>query len=163
VSKDTAAADPGRHRKGAIMAGKTRGLSIIDKGLKVEGIFRAKGKLIVGGALDGTLIGDEVIIVRGGRVVAQAKVRQIVISGDFEGDVTAYESLKIMPTGSFCGNMVCKSLSLNAGGTLNGSVKTLEAGEETSAVRKEPPAGRVKSSSSHREVDTGGEDISSPG
>ena len=145
------------------MPDKTTGLSIIDKGLRVEGILSAEGRLIIGGAVDGTLIGDEVVIVPGSRVVAQAKVRQIVISGDFEGDITAYESLKIMPTGNFCGNIVCKSLSLRAGGTLNGSVRPIEPGEEISAMGKEPPPGRVKSSSSHREADTGGGDVSDSG
>lgn len=135
----------------------------MDKGLRVEGILSAEGKLIIGGAVDGTLIGDEVVIVRGSRVVAQAKVRQIVISGDFEGDITAYESLKIMPTGNFCGNIVCKSLSLKAGGTLNGSVKPIAAGEEISARGKEPPPRRVKSSSAHIEADTGGGDVSDSG
>ena len=144
------------------MPEKTTGLSIMDKGLRVEGILSAEGKLIIGGAVDGTLIGDEVIIVRGSRVVAQAKVREIVISGDFEGDITAYESLKIMPTGNFCGNIVCKSLSLKAGGTLNGSVKPIEAGEEISAVGKDLMPGRVKSSS-HMEADTGSGDVSDSG
>lgn len=127
------------------MPDRTTGLSIIDKGLKVEGILSAEGKLVIGGAVEGTLIGDEVVVVQGSRVVAQASVREMVISGDFEGDVTAYESLKIMPTGNFRGNIICKSLSLEAGGRLNGSVRPLEAKEEII------------------EPDTGGEDVSGPG
>jgi len=133
--------------KGAIMLEKTTGLSIIDKGLKVEGILSAEGKLIVGGAVEGTLIGDEVVIAPGSRVVAQARVREMVISGDFEGEVRAYESLRIMPTGNFCGHIVCKSLSLQAGGTLNGSVKPLEAEEDVSAAGNEGSPERVKPSS----------------
>jgi len=139
--------------KGAIMLEKTTGLSIIDKGLKVEGILSAEGKLIVGGAVEGTLIGDEVVIAPGSRVVAQARVREMVISGDFEGEVRAYESLRIMPTGNFCGHIVCKSLSLQAGGTLNGSVKPLEAEEDVSAARNEGSPERVKPSSSQIKAD----------
>ena len=95
--------------------------------------------------MEGTLIGNEVVVVQGSRVVGQASVREMVISGDFEGDVTAYETLKIMPTGNFRGNIICKSLSLEAGGRLNGSVQPLEAKEEII------------------EPDTGGEDVSGPG
>jgi cytoskeletal protein CcmA (bactofilin family) len=127
------------------MPDKTTGLSIIHQGLKVEGILSAEGKLIIGGAVKGTLIGDEVVIAEGSHVVARAKVREMLISGDFEGDVTAYEILKIMPTGNFRGNIVCKSLSLQAGGRLNGSVQPLEAKQEII------------------EPDTGGEDVSDPG
>lgn len=133
---------------------KTTGLSIIDKGLKVEGTLRAEGRLIIGGALEGTLIGDEVIIAPGSRVVAQARVRDLVICGDFEGEVRAYESLRIMPTGRFSGHIVCKSLSLQAGGTLNGSVKPLEGDEDMAGAGNEPPLEGLRPSSSHMEADT---------
>ena len=142
------------------MLEKTTGLSIIDKGLKVEGVLNAEGKLIIGGAVEGTLIGDEVVIAPGSRVIAQARVREMVISGDFEGEVRAYGSLRIMPTGNFCGHIVCKSLSLQAGGTLNGSVKPLEAEEDISAVGNEGPLERVKPSSSQKETDTVRGDVS---
>ncbi len=142
------------------MLEKTTGLSIIDKGLKVEGILSAEGKLIIGGTVEGTLIGDEVVIAPGSRVIAQARVREMVISGDFEGEVRAYESLKIMPTGNFCGHIVCKSLSLQAGGTLNGSVKPLEAEEDISAAGNAPSSERVRPSSSQIEADTVRGDLS---
>jgi len=137
------------------MLEKTTGLSIIDKGLKVEGILSAEGKLIIGGAVEGTLVGDEVVIAQGSRVVAQARVREMVISGDFEGEVRAYGSLRIMPTGNFCGHIVCKSLSLQAGGTLNGSVKPLEAEEDIFAAGNEGAPGRVKPSSFQIETERG--------
>ena len=152
-----------RDTKGLIMLEKTTGLSIIDKGLKVEGILSAEGKLIVGGDVTGTLIGDEVIIVPGSRVVAQAEVREMVICGDFEGEIRAYETLKIMPTGRFCGHIVCKNLSLQAGGTLNGSVKPLEAEEDLSAAGNEGPSEKVKASASQIEADTVREDLSDSG
>jgi len=136
------------------MLEKTTGLSIIDKGLKVEGTLRAEGKLIIGGAVEGTLIGDEVIVVPGSRVVAQARVRELVICGEFEGEVRVYESLRIMPTGRFVGHIVCKSLSLQAGGTLNGSVKPLEAEEDMAAAGNEPPLEGVRPSSSQMKADT---------
>jgi cytoskeletal protein CcmA (bactofilin family) len=146
--------------KGAIMLEKTTGFSIIDKGLKVQGILSAEGKLIIGGAVEGTLIGDEVVIAPGSRVVAQARVREMVISGYFEGEVRAYGSLRIMPTGRFCGHIVCKSLSLQAGGTLNGSVKSLAAEEDIAAVGNEGPSERVRPSPSQIEAGTARGDVS---
>ena len=61
------------------------------------------------------------------RVTAEAKVENIVIAGEFQGNVTAYNSLQILKTGNFAGNITCKSLSLEAGGKLNGNVRPLEA------------------------------------
>ncbi len=124
------------------MADKSGGLSIIDKGLKVEGTLNAEGKLIIAGVLEGTLIGNAVVTVEGSRVVAHAKVREMIIAGDFEGDVTAYESLRILQTGNFGGNIICKSLSLEAGGKLNGNVRPLEGKNHLSVPKTEVPAGQ---------------------
>jgi cytoskeletal protein CcmA (bactofilin family) len=129
-------------KEGNIMADKTQGISIIDNGLKVDGTVNDKEKLIIAGALEGTLIGNTVVTVQGSRVVADAKVRELIIAGDFEGDVTAYESLKILPTGNFGGNVVCKSLIMEAGAKLNGNVRPLEAKDDLPVPEVEAPAGK---------------------
>ncbi len=109
------------------MKDKGASLSIIDKGLNVEGTLNADGKLIIIGTLKGTLIGNAIVTAKGSRVTAEARVENIVIAGEFQGDVTAYNSLQILKTGNFAGNITCKSLSLEAGGKLNGHVRPLEA------------------------------------
>ena len=124
------------------MGDKTKGISIIDTGLKVAGTVNDKGKLIIAGALEGTLIGNTVVTVQGSRVVADAKVRELIIAGDFEGDITAYESLKVLPTGKFGGNVVCKSLIMEAGAKLNGNVRPLEAKDDLPVPEAEAPAGK---------------------
>ncbi|NVM20436.1 MAG: polymer-forming cytoskeletal protein [Desulfobacterales bacterium] len=112
------------------MADKSKCLSIIDKGFKVEGTIHAKGKLIVNGELEGTLIGDTVVMVDGSRIHGQARVQQILIAGEFEGDIVAFQSLKISHTGNFWGKIVCRSIIVEAGGKLNGSVRPLESKDE---------------------------------
>ena len=102
----------------------------MDQGLKVQGIVNVAGKLIIVGAMEGTLVGNTVVAAAGSHVVAEARVREMVIAGNFEGNVTAYESLKILQTGNFRGNIVCKNLDVEPGGQLNGSVKILEADAE---------------------------------
>lgn len=124
------------------MAGKTKGLSIIDKGLKVEGTINAEERLIIAGALEGTLIGNEVVTVQGSRVVGHAKVRELIIGGEFEGDVTAHERLKLLPTGNYSGNIVCKSLIMEAGGKLNGNVRPLEVKDNVAVPEAEAPASK---------------------
>lgn len=104
------------------MAAKSKSLSIIDSGLRVEGTVNAHGKLVIAGAMEGTLVGTNVVTARGSRVVAQAKVDDMVIAGDYKGDIIARESLRILQSGNFAGNIKCKTLSLAAGGKLNGHV-----------------------------------------
>ena len=123
------------------MAGKKKGLSIIDKDLRVEGNVSTEGKLVIAGALEGSLKGNEVVTAEGSRVVAHAKVQDLVVAGEFEGDIVAYRSLRVLRTGDVGGNVVCKDLILEAGGRLNGNVRPLEAEDETASAIAESPSG----------------------
>lgn len=121
------------------MKDREQGLSIIDKTLKVEGTVNVEGKLIILGAMEGTLLGNSVVTVEGSHVVAEVKVREMVIGGEFEGHVTAYESLRILQTGRLTGDIVCKSLDLDPGGQVNGNVKILKDGDKSSKAGIDRP------------------------
>lgn len=108
------------------MAARSKSLSIIDSGLRVKGTVNAGGKLVIAGDVEGALVGNNVVTAQGSHVVARAEVEDIVIAGDFEGDITARKSIRILRTGNFAGNIVCKTLSLEAGGKLNGHVEPLK-------------------------------------
>ena len=109
------------------MAKKEKGLSIIDRGFEIEGILKIKGKLIIYGTVRGTILADNLVTVEGSRVFARAKVQNITIGGIFNGDITAFESLKITSTGSFSGKITCNSLSIEAGGKLDGIVEPIDS------------------------------------
>jgi len=111
------------------MADKQEGISIIDKDCSVEGTVDVKGKLVIAGSLKGMLIGNTVVTVKGSHVNAPAKVHEMIIGGEFEGDITVYESLRILGTGVFSGTVVCKSITLETGGKLNGRVEALDSAE----------------------------------
>jgi len=144
------------------MADKKEGISIIDKDCLVEGTLNVKGKLIVVGSLKGTLIGNTVVTAKGSRVDAPAKVREMIIGGEFEGDITVYESLRILSTGVFSGKIVCKSITLETGGKLNGRVKPLDSTEELSHTDTALAAGGVNPGLPKVEGDTEGTDPSKP-
>ncbi|MBW2108821.1 MAG: polymer-forming cytoskeletal protein [Deltaproteobacteria bacterium] len=121
----------------AAIKAKSKGLSVIDTGITVEGTIRAHGRLVIAGAVEGTLLGDDVVTAKGSRVTARAEVDDLVIAGDFEGDVTARKSLTILRTGNFTGNIVCKTLSLEAGGRLNGHVEPMDTPQSTAPPQTE--------------------------
>lgn len=123
------------------------GLSIIDKDSSVEGSFNVKGKLIVEGSLKGDLIGNKVVTVEGSLVDAPARVREMIIGGEFQGDITVYENLRILSTGSFTGRITCNSLTLDTGGKLNGRVKPLNAQQGFSTMTTPFAAGGDKPAS----------------
>jgi len=144
------------------MADKQEGLSIIDKDCLVEGTLNVKGKLIVAGSLKGTLIGNTVVTAKGSSVNAPAKVREMIIGGEFEGDITVYESLRILKTGVFSGKITCKSITLETGGKLNGRVRPLDSTEELPLKETALAAGGANPGLPQVEGDTEGKDRSKP-
>lgn len=142
------------------MADKQKSLSIIDKDCLVEGTLNVKGKLIIAGSLKGALIGNTVVTVQGSRVDAPARVREMIIGGDFQGDITVYESLRILSTGIFSGKIACKSIRLETGGKLNGRVRPLDSAEGFSPPDTALAAGDVNPASPQLESDTEGGDPS---
>ena len=123
------------------------GLSIIDKGCVVEGTLNVQGKLIVAGALKGAVTGNTVVTAEGSRVDAQAKVREMIIGGECQGDITVYENLKILSTGVFSGQITCKNIALEPGGKLDGRVKLLDSTDGSSPNDAAPAAEPVKPAS----------------
>jgi len=130
---------------------KQAGLSIIDKTLRLEGTVNVEGKLIILGAMEGTLLGNTVVTVEGSHVVAEARVREMVIGGRFEGHVTAYESLRILQTGRFSGDVICKNIDLEPGGQLNGTVEILKDEDKSLSGDIDTPSEGVTTSSSETE------------
>nr|HID59953.1 polymer-forming cytoskeletal protein [Desulfobacterales bacterium] len=137
------------------MAKKDKGLSIIDKDFEVEGILKIKGKLIVYGTVRGTIDADNLVTVEGSRVFAKAKVQNMTIGGVFEGDVTAYGKLKLIRTGSFSGKITCNTLSIEAGGKLDGIVEPIDSKATLSPTGIQPAPEKRKDDTSAVESDTG--------
>jgi len=105
------------------MAGKKSDISIIDAGLKINGVFTYKGRLVVNGMIEGTITGENLVIAEGGVVVASVNVHSASVGGKFEGELTALNEVVILPTGICSGKFLCKSLIVEAGGLINGDVK----------------------------------------
>ncbi len=143
------------------MADKQESLSIIDKDCSVDGSFDVKGKLVIAGTLKGALVGNTVVTVEGSHVDAPARVREMIIGGEFKGDITVYESLRILSTGIFSGKITCNSITLESGGKLNGRVRPLDSTEGLSRKDTVQAAGGVNPASPQVEGDTGGMDLSS--
>ena len=114
------------------MKNESKGFSIIDKELTIDGTVSTNGRLIIKGVVKGTLVGKDVVIAEEGAVYADAEVASIIIGGIFEGQVRASKELLILSTGSCKGEIVCKDFSVEAGGILNAHVTCIEAGEPVS-------------------------------
>jgi cytoskeletal protein CcmA (bactofilin family) len=108
---------------------ESKGFSIIDKELTIDGTVSTNGRLIIKGVVKGTLVGKDVVIAEEGAVYADAQVESVTIAGIFEGQIRASKELSILSTGSCKGEIVCKDFSVDAGGILNAHVTCVTAGE----------------------------------
>jgi len=104
------------------MKNNSQNLSIIDKGLNIDGTISSEGNLVIRGSVKGSLSGEKIVIAEEGAVFADTDVSSLTIGGIFEGEVRASEELIILSTGSCAGSVVCKNLIVETGGLLNASV-----------------------------------------
>ncbi|MDY6905189.1 MAG: polymer-forming cytoskeletal protein [Thermodesulfobacteriota bacterium] len=112
-----------------------KNLSVIDKGLAIEGNIASNGSLIIKGSLKGTIEGESVVIAQDGYVQAETKVANITIAGVFQGDITVTRDLIILSTGSCSGKVRCGNLTVESGGVLNAEV--VNTGEDAELVAAE--------------------------
>ena len=120
-----------------MLKGKNRiNLSIIDRDLRIDGSLTSKGKLIIKGSLKGTIDGEIVVIVKDGKVDADAKVSSMTIGGSFKGEISAAKELIILSTGRCEGKVECKNLIVENGGILNAEVVSMKSEKYVSESEK---------------------------
>ncbi|MBW1890470.1 MAG: polymer-forming cytoskeletal protein [Deltaproteobacteria bacterium] len=101
---------------------RSKNISIVDRGLTIEGSISCSGQLIVKGAVKGNLRGDEVVIAEDGVIHADATVSAITIGGKFDGTLRVLQTLVILATGCCQGKIVCRDLTVEPGGILDGEI-----------------------------------------
>jgi len=96
-----------------------KNISIVDRGLTIDGSVSCSGQLIVKGVVQGTLKGDDVVIAEDGAVHADATVAVMTVGGHFDGTLKVLQKLLVLSTGHCQGKIVCKDLTVEPGGILN--------------------------------------------
>ncbi len=122
------------------MWNRSEHISIVDKGLTVDGTISSKGRLIIKGVVKGTLVGETVIIAEEGAVYADVKVASMTIGGRFEGEIKASDELIILSTGNCAGKIVCKDFVVEAGGVLNAEITSIAVHNSKSGKDLTAPA-----------------------
>jgi cytoskeletal protein CcmA (bactofilin family) len=97
-------------------------LSIVEKGLTIEGSVSFKGQLIINGTVKGTLAGDHIVITEEGVVEAETRASFITIGGIFRGRLTVSGKVVLLSAGVCSGIVECQEMELEPGGVLNGEI-----------------------------------------
>jgi cytoskeletal protein CcmA (bactofilin family) len=110
------------------MKEKSKNISIIDRGLTLEGSVSCSGRLVVKGVVRGDLRGDDVVIAEEGSVQADADVAVITIGGTFEGTLNVSRKMVVLSTGNCSGKITCNDMVVESGAVLNAAVQCTKGG-----------------------------------
>jgi len=97
-------------------------LSIIDKGVIIKGSIESDGELIIHGQVFGNIKAQTLVIGETGSVESDCEVNNVIIGGDYNGNLTANGIMKMLSTGKCSGKVFCQDMVVENGSTLNASV-----------------------------------------
>jgi cytoskeletal protein CcmA (bactofilin family) len=104
------------------MSNNNQHLSILDKGLIINGDIECDGEVIVRGKVKGNLKVETLVISETGAVDADCTADAVIIGGDYNGNLTVNGIMKILSTGKCSGKVLCQDMVVKNGSTLNASV-----------------------------------------
>jgi cytoskeletal protein CcmA (bactofilin family) len=122
---------------------KTMEINILAKNTKVVGEVNAEGDFRIDGVLEGTLTtSGRVIIGLGGSIKGKVYCSNADVEGKFSGELKVSKTLTIKSTAIISGDVILGKLSVEPGATFNatctmkGSVKELNANEQSISAEK---------------------------
>ena len=100
--------------------------TIISPNSKLEGIIETDGPLIIDGTLRGTIKCSSLEITESGNVHADVEAETAMVAGTFEGEMICKGKLTFFRAGRVKGNIYYRTLSIESGGLLDGTISKLK-------------------------------------
>ena len=103
--------------------------TVISKGVKIEGKLSCSGNIRLDGEVQGDISSAGVVIVgENGKVNGQINADSITIGGKVTGTVRAKEKVILEAKANLKGDIITKTLSVDAGAVFNGNSKMGDSG-----------------------------------
>jgi cytoskeletal protein CcmA (bactofilin family) len=119
---------------GSAADGGTRRL-VVTRDISLNGDISACNYLVIEGVVHAdSFSARRMDILDGGLFCGNAKVRDCVIAGRFEGKLSVMGRLTVKPTGQICGDVEYGVLEIESGGKVEGQMNSLAEAEETVAM-----------------------------
>ena len=94
----------------------------IDSGLKLRGLLKAPGQLVViAGTFEGELEARDLIIEAGGHCQGFVQAETVSVEGKFTG-ILETESLNVSEAGIVAGDIITDALAVDSGADISGTV-----------------------------------------
>ncbi|MFQ5520230.1 MAG: polymer-forming cytoskeletal protein [Candidatus Methylomirabilia bacterium] len=112
-------------------------LTVVGSEAKLEGKFSISDSIQIECAVGGRLkVGKKLVIGERGSVRADVQTVDVVIHGQYEGNMVATGNVEITPTGRVLGNIKTDSLVVAKGAAFNGNVIRLKESEDEGGRRR---------------------------
>jgi cytoskeletal protein CcmA (bactofilin family) len=97
--------------------------AFIDQGSEFSGKLSFKDTVRIDGRFEGEIKSDNTLIVgETGRVVAQVRSGDVIVSGEVKGDIVATGRITLHKTARVSGNITTARLAIEEGAELNGQI-----------------------------------------
>jgi cytoskeletal protein CcmA (bactofilin family) len=106
----------------------SKGLGFLGEDLFVEGTIHAKKKMVVGGTVNGSISGDqEIVIAVTGNVNGKLEGNTVLVAGKVAGNLLAHKRLEVISSATIKGEVQVPSgqLLIQEGAQLEAECKTL--------------------------------------
>jgi len=116
----------------------------VGAGIHLKGEITNCQTLIVEGQVEGSAKSSALQIADGGAFAGEADIDTAVVSGRFEGTLTATQRLVIRASGRVSGDIRYAAIAIEAGGQISGNIQVIEgkAHPETAAAEEHPQGGQ---------------------
>ncbi|HVS09736.1 MAG TPA: polymer-forming cytoskeletal protein [Planctomycetota bacterium] len=109
----------------ALRSDGAEGATVLGPGTEFEGLLTFRGELRVEGVLAGEVTAQgRLVIAPGARVRARVSVDELVLGGEFQGDVDARQRVELLATGRLAGTVHAPRLCVQDGARLDGRCRT---------------------------------------
>jgi len=96
--------------------------TLIGRGTQFQGVITAQGTVRVDGVFTGEIkTQGDVVIGDDGTLEANVEARNVLISGQIKGNLTATGKIELTPTGKVIGDIKVKNLIIDEGAVFRGS------------------------------------------
>jgi cytoskeletal protein CcmA (bactofilin family) len=95
--------------------------TLISEGVEIKGEINSRGSIKIDGNVEGKLrIQGDLVIGESAQIKGDLLVENLILAGNLQGNANAKGRLEITSTGAMTGDAICKVLTIEEGGILEG-------------------------------------------
>ena len=106
-----------------LISSNDQGTVVVGEGVVLEGKIDNAKDTNISGQYSGSISSDSLHISKGGKLKGDIKTLDIIIDGNFSGDIRAEKTLLVNSSGKIKGNLEYSSLEVKFGAVIEGMIK----------------------------------------